>query len=174
MIPAKIAEARQKLEKGLNAAIQLMRGTCFVKEAERIIQTNAMQAANAKLKTKQHPLEHFKDLHFNPGSNQQVGILLYDVMQLPVIERTKTKQPSAASDTIDKLEFHAKTEEAKALLRALIDYNKVSKILSSFIPAFEAGFDKGNGRWYLHGSFNLGGTLSGRLSSSDPRPNWGL
>lgn len=168
MIPAKIAEARQKLEKGLNAAIQLMRGTRFVKEAERIIQTNAMIAANAKLKTKQHPLEHFKDLHFNPGSNQQVGILLYDVMQLPVIERTKTKQPSAASDTIDKLEFHAKTEEAKALLRALIDYNKVSKILSSFIPAFEAGFDKGNGRWYLHGSFNLGGTLSGRLSSSDP------
>lgn len=168
MIPEKIKEARQKLEAGLNAAIQLMRGTRFVKQAEKIIQTNAMVAANAKLKTKQHPLEHFSHIQFNPGSNQQVAILLYDVMQLPVIERTKTKQPSAASDTIDKLEFHAKTEEAKALLRALIDYNKVSKILSSFIPAFEAGFDKGNGRWYLHGCFNLGGTLSGRLSSSDP------
>ena len=168
MIPEKIKEARQKLEAGLNAAIQLMRGTRFVKQAEKIIQTNAMVAANAKLKTKQHPLEHFSHIQFNPGSNQQVAILLYDVMQLPVIERTKTKQPSSASDTIDKLEFHAKTEEAKALLKALIDYNKVFKILSSFIPAFEAGFDKGNGRWYLHGCFNLGGTLSGRLSSSDP------
>lgn len=168
LIPGKVKEARQKLEAGLDAAIQLMRGTRFVKEAERIIQTNAMKAANAKLKTKQHPLEHFSHIQFNPGSNQQVGILLYDVMRLPVIEVTKTKQPSAASETIDKLEFHAKTEEAKALLRALIDYNKVSKILSSFIPAFEAAFDKGNGRAYLHGCFNLGGTLSGRLSSSDP------
>jgi DNA polymerase-1 len=168
LIPDKVQEARVKLQTGLDAAIQLMRGTRFVRETEKIIQRNAMDAANAKLKTKQHPLEHFSHLQFNPGSNQQVAILLYDVMGLPVIERTKTKQPSSASDTIDKLIFHAKTLEAKAVMQALIDYNKVSKILSSFIPAFEAAFDKGNGRAYLHGSYNLGGTLSGRLSSSDP------
>lgn len=168
LIPDKVKQARKELEAGLNAAIQLMRGTRFVKQAETIIQQRAMEAANAKLKTKQHPIEHFAHLQLNPGSGQQVAILLYEVMKLPVIEFTKTKQPSTASDTIDKLIHHAKTQEAKALMQALIDYNKVAKILSSFIPAFEAAFDKGNGRAYLHGSFNLGGTLSGRLSSSDP------
>ena len=30
------------------------------------------------------------------------------------------------------------------------------------------GLDKSDGMKYLHGSFNLGGTVSGRLSSSDP------
>lgn len=168
LIPDKVQEARKELENGMFAAIQLMRGTKFVKAAERVIQQRAMEAANAKLKTKQHPIEHFSHMQLNPGSNQQVAILLYEVMKLPIIERTKTKQPSAAADTIDKLIYHAKTQEAKALLQALIDYNKVAKILSSFIPAFEAAFDKGNGRAYLHGNFNLGGTLSGRLSSSDP------
>lgn len=168
LIPKKVSEVKKQLQAGLDAAIQLMRGTRFVRAAERIIQERAMQAANAKLKTKQHPIEHFSHIQLNPGSNQQVAILLYEVMKLPVIEFTKTKQPSSASDIIDKLIHHAKSQEAKALLQALIDYNKVAKILSAFIPAFEAAFDKGNGRAYLHGSFNLGGTLSGRLSSSDP------
>lgn len=168
LIPDKVAEARKELEVGLNAAIQLMRGTRLVQKAERIIQQRAMEAANAKLKTKQHPIEHFNHIQLNPGSSQQVAVLLYEVMNLPVIERTKTKQPSTGADVIDKLIHHAKTQEGKALMKALIDYNKVAKILSSFIPAFEAAFDKGNGRAYLHGNFNLGGTLSGRLSSSDP------
>ena len=168
LIPEKVKAVRKQLEAGLDAAIQLMRGTKAVQAAERIIQQNAMVAANAKLKTKQHPIEHFAHIQLNPGSNQQVAILLYEVMKLPVIERTKTKQPATGADVIEKLANHAKTEEAKALMKALVDYNKVAKILSSFIPAFEAAFDKGNGRAYLHGSFNLGGTLSGRLSSSDP------
>lgn len=168
LIPAKVQEAKQELLSGLNAAIQLMRGTKPVQKAEWQIQYNAMVAANAKLKTKQHPIEHFSHIQFNPGSGQQVAILLYEVLKLPIIERTKTKQPATGADVIEKLENHAKTEEAKAIMKALVSYNKVSKILSSFIPAFEAAFDKGNGRAYLHGSFNLGGTLSGRLSSSDP------
>lgn len=54
------------------------------------------------------------------------------------------------------------------LLNALIGFNKVSKILTTFIPAFERGILKADGMRYLHGSFNLGGTVSGRLSSSAP------
>jgi DNA polymerase-1 len=40
--------------------------------------------------------------------------------------------------------------------------------LSTFLPAFEAGVWKGDDRAWLHGNFNIGGTVSGRLSSSDP------
>ena len=36
------------------------------------------------------------------------------------------------------------------------------------MPAFENGILKADGMRYLHGVFNLGGTVSGRLSSSDP------
>jgi DNA polymerase I len=55
------------------------------------------------------------------------------------------------------------------LLKDLIELNKVSKILSTFIPTFKnKSIPKADGTYYLHGSFNLGGTLSGRLSSSNP------
>ena len=47
-------------------------------------------------------------------------------------------------------------------------WSQAEKILNTFITAFERAIDKGDGVVYLHGSFNLGGTKSGRLSSSDP------
>lgn len=59
-------------------------------------------------------------------------------------------------------------ERAK-ILKALIGFAEVSIILSTFIESFiNNSVLKGDGIWYLHGNFNLGGTLSGRLSSSKP------
>ena len=55
----------------------------------------------------------------------------------------------------------------KQLLTAFIGLNKASKILSTFIPALEGALPR-DGWYYLHGNFNLGGTLSGRMSSSNP------
>lgn len=165
---SKVAIARKELEDSLNTSVDFLRGTQFVKDAELQIQTNAMNDKNAKLKTRQDPIEAFSHIKLNPASNQQLQLLLYEVMKLPVIELTKTRQPSTSGDTLDKLKYHCRTEESKQVLKSLIDYSKAAKILSSFIPSFEAAFDKGNGRSYLHGNFNLGGTLSGRLSSSDP------
>ena len=55
------------------------------------------------------------------------------------------------------------------LLDALIEYTAVEKILGTFIEAFKTkSILKDDGYYYLHGSMNLGGTVSGRLSSSDP------
>ena len=39
-------------------------------------------------------------------------------------------------------------------------------MLSTFIPAFENAYPAPDGWHYLYGSFHLGGTVSGRLSSS--------
>ena len=58
-------------------------------------------------------------------------------------------------------------EKAK-VLKALIELNKISKILDTFIPIFENKTIKKNNGVYLHGNFNLGGTVSGRLSSNSP------
>ena len=44
----------------------------------------------------------------------------------------------------------------------------MNKIITSFIPALEAAPQAKDGWWYLFGNFNLGGTVSGRLSSSAP------
>ena len=138
-----------------------------VKDAELIIQTQAMNDANAKLKTKQHPLSKFSGMEFNPGSPKQLGVLLYDVLNLPEIDLTPTGNPATGAKTIEKLVNHATSEDTKELLNNLIGLSKVSKILGTFIPAFKAAQEKEDGH-YLHGSFNLNGTLSGRSSSSGP------
>lgn len=58
-------------------------------------------------------------------------------------------------------------QQAK-ILKSLIELNKVSKILSTFIPAFKEKVITKEGKDFLCGSFNLGGTVSGRMSSSEP------
>jgi len=53
------------------------------------------------------------------------------------------------------------------VLKALMAVAEVSIILNTFVKAFlTRTVLKGDGRYYLHGNFNLGGTVSGRLSSS--------
>ena len=54
------------------------------------------------------------------------------------------------------------------LIQNLINLVGVSKISGTFIKAFLKAIKKDDGMHYLHGSFNQGGTVSGRLSSSGP------
>ena len=55
------------------------------------------------------------------------------------------------------------------ILKALLGLQEVNIILNTFIKAFQNNsVKKADGVDYLHGNFNLGGTVSGRLSSSSP------
>jgi DNA polymerase-1 len=114
-------------------------------------------------------LAAFDDTRFNPNSGPQLQRLLYEQMGLPVLDLTDTKQPATGAETIEKLVNHTNEPSYKKLLESLIGYGKVTKVLSTFIPAFERALSKDSSDTvWLHGSFNLGGTVSGRLSSSDP------
>ena len=120
-------------------------------------------------KIKRKPREAFNELTFNPNSGPQLQTLLYEHMDLPVIDTTGSGAPATGADTIEKLYNHTSDQSYKDLLKALIDYGKVNKILTTFIPAFEGAISKDDSDTvWLHGSFNLGGTVSGRLSSSEP------
>lgn len=131
-------------------------------------QTNKMNAHNATLKTKQYTIDHYAQHTFNPGSPQQLQHLLYGMMDLPIIARTKSKQPATGAKIIKRLMDHELAKPHTVVLQAIRDYSSVSKILAAFIPAFEAGVMKEDGMRWLHGLFKIGGTVSGRLSSSDP------
>src|SRR5690606_7236978 len=127
------------------------------------------EAKNAKLKKKRVTMDDApKDLVFNPNSPLQVQSLLYEQLGLPVLAYTDSKQPSVDGDTLSKLLNHATDERTVALLKSLMDYAGVNKITSSFLPAMLDAIPGKDGWHYLCGNFNLGGTLSGRLSSSDP------
>lgn len=168
MCPKKVTETKEKLEKLQEQYLLTIQNDPMVAKLNYLLQVSAMETANAKLKTKQHPLEKFSDTVFNPGSNLQLQRLLYELLDLPILARTPTKAPATGGKIIKQLLDHAKAAPYKELLQALIDYSAVTKILQAFMPAFENGILKADGMRYIHGVFNLGGTVSGRLSSSDP------
>lgn len=166
--PTQVNKVDQKISRIAEDAKAAIAQSPFVTKVETILQTDAMVAANAKLKTKQHPIERFHHLHYNPNSAQQTAKLLYDICGLPVIDRTKKGQPSTGTETLKKLVNHTDDQNILDLLQNLNDYSEAEKIRSSFVPAFQRARVKADGRSYLHGNFNIGGTISGRLSSSNP------
>jgi len=170
MVPEKIQYARDYLETKLASLSAVFDSEPLVEDCERLTAHKKMVAANKKLKIKQHPIEKFLGDKFNPNSDDQCRDLLYEIMGLPVIDLTEGKQPATGKDTIDKLLHHTADAAHLRILNALKEYSEASKILSSFIPAFEAAIPHYPGDPYvwLHGNLNLGGTVSGRLSSSDP------
>lgn len=140
----------------------------IIKELNYYIQETAMHKKQATLKKKVVTIEDFEGLAFNPASPKQMQALLYEFMALPILDYTDTKQPATGDDTLKKLLNHTDNESYKELIKALRELSKVTKILGTFIPAFEQAHLKPDGWYYLHGSFILGGTVSGRLSSREP------
>jgi DNA polymerase-1 len=172
----KIAEVHLALYDEQQAHLTAIKNSSVIKMLQLLLQETAWnkdyedRKAKAKNPGKILPKNKtaFEAMEFNPNSGPQLQRLLYELMGLPVLDLTDTKQPATGAETIEKLINHTEEPAYKELLNALIGYGKVTKILSTFIPAFERGILKEDGMRYLHGSFNLGGTVSGRLSSSDP------
>lgn len=160
------------LEKELIAdqdrALSVLANSNLVSIAEKRVQLNELIKINAKLKEKRHGVDKVARYKFNPNSPHHLAVLLHEVMMLPVLERTPSKQPATGGDILEKLLNHTDDPEKLEVLQALFDLAKVSKIISAFVPAFKNAMPKADGLSYLHGNFNLGGTVSGRLSSSGP------
>ena len=124
---------------------------------------------NLLLKVKVRPLSDFSNIVFNPNSGKQLIKLLYKELDLPVLDLTNTGLPATKSSTLEKLKYQTSDPNILELLDSLIEFNKVEKILTTFITAFFTNsVMMPDGSFRLFGNFNLGGTKSGRLSSSKP------
>lgn len=173
-------EEIQKIKKQLtdeqNKHLQVIQNSSVIKMFNLILQKSEWekdyQSRKAKAKNPEKILpkniEAFANKTFNPNSGPQLQYLLYEQMGLPVLDLTDTKQPATGGDTLKKLLNHTKEPAYLEIIEALLGFSGVDKILTAFIPAFERGVKKADGMRYLHGGFNLGGTVSGRLSSSKP------
>lgn len=174
-----VAKARVQLQADQDDAVARMVALPLVQEFEAYRLKMFTQKKNAEWKTKRMTEDEIfqasfksetwkKEISFNPNSGNQLQVLLFELLKLPVLDLTDTKQPSTGKDTLKKLKNHTTNEDVLAFLDALIDYTDVTIILSIFIPAFEGAIQGPDGWYYLFGNFNLGGTKSGRLSSNDP------
>jgi len=172
----RVAEVKVIMQQDFDSAIQRISGCVLVQEYAYQRKLAWITERNLKLKKKRvsmvdadaELLKPKNTVAWNPNSYPQLQELLYEVIGLPVIEYTDNKQPAVDGDTIEKLKHHTTDPRVLTLLEAFIDYTAVNKILTGFIPAMENAALGPDGWHYLFGNFNLGGTVSGRLSSSQP------
>jgi len=157
-----VAEAYTQLKQEETQIYNDVQNMDIIIRANKTLQIDAMNAANAKLKTKVKPIEDFAKVIFNPGSGKQIATVLFEELKLPVLDTTPGGSPATDAKTLKKLKNHTENKEAIQLLDYILKLAEVTKITGTFLKAFKAGGD------FLHGNLKLGGTQSGRLSSNSP------
>ena len=133
-----------------------------VKNFTKVLQETACTTANSKLKKLVKTIEQFYDVKFNPSSHQQLALLLFGHLQLPILDKTKSGAPATSADVLKDLANHTQDVEILDLLKFITELADVTKINGTFIKAFLKEKD------FLHGNLKLGGTQSGRLASNSP------
>lgn len=101
-----------------------------------------------------------KYVEFNWGSPKQLGELLYDHLKLPVIEKTKAGGRSCSESVLKRLNHPMVTD--------LLKFREAKQQLSFFIDGWKPYLHKRPDGNYLHPSFKLHGTVTGRLSCENP------
>jgi DNA polymerase-1 len=164
-----VITASAELNKIKDTHLDAITNSTVAQKFLKLIRQEEFIKQNLLWKKKTAPLEYFDYVEFNPNSDPQVRHLLYDWLKFEPIDFTKGKRPATGAKTLEKLIHTAKCPEDVELLEALIGLGEVSIILNTFIAAMlDKSVMKDDGHYYLHGSFNIGGTVSGRLSSSNP------
>lgn len=163
----RVREVKEIISNDARTSLQGILSSSAVQKTVNVLKAEWVLKRNAVLK-KKRVTEADADIEFNPDSPDQLQMLLYDILQFPVIDLTDTKQPATGKKTLKALKNYTQDPEVIQLLDHLLLYKDASKILEAFIPAFEAApYCEELGCHMLMGNFRLGGTKSGRLSSND-------
>lgn len=132
------------------------------------LQVDWVTKKNSELVKKRVTLQDAQHITFNSSSGDQRSKLLYEYLKLPILDRTESGSPSTDKKAIASLKNHTEDKEIKILLDNILELSKIEKLLSTYIPVFEEAVKAEDGWHYVFGNYNLGGTVSCRLSSSDP------
>lgn len=95
---------------------------------------------------------------FNINSPKQLGKILFEKLDLPVIKRTKTGY-STNAEVLEEL------SDKHPIIDKITYFRQLTKLYSTYIEGLKAVIDK-DGR--IHSSFNQTVTTTGRLSSTEP------
>ena len=95
---------------------------------------------------------------FNINSPKQLGVILFEKLQLPYGKKTKTGY-STAADVLEKLAPEA------PIVSHILEYRQLAKLKSTYADGL-AGYIAADGR--IHSKFHQTITATGRISSTEP------
>jgi DNA polymerase-1 len=125
-----------------------------------------MERMSEDLAARLHELEaQIYDLvgyKLNVNSTQQLSDALFKTLGLPSqgVRRTKTGHYSTAAGVLERL------RDKHEVVDLILEHRELSKLKSTYVDALPEMVNPDTGR--MHTSYNQTGTVTGRISSSDP------
>lgn len=112
-----------------------------------------------KIESLTKSIYEFAGGEFNINSPKQLGEILFEKLELPVIKKTKTGY-STDAEVLEKL------EEMHPIAEKILEYRQIVKLKSTYVDGLISVIDKKTGK--VHSSFNQTITTTGRISSTEP------
>lgn len=101
----------------------------------------------------------YSNEEFNINSPKQLGEVLFNELELPVIKKTKTGY-STNAEVLEKL------KDSHPIIDSIIEYRQMVKLKSTYVDGLINLIDKETKK--VHSSFNQTITTTGRISSTEP------
>ncbi|MDK0696323.1 DNA polymerase I [Clostridium perfringens] len=111
-----------------------------------------------ELEETQKEIFELADEEFNINSPKQLGKILFEKLDLPVIKKTKTGY-STNAEVLEKL------KDKHPIIEKITYFRQLSKIYSTYVEGLKAVIDTDGS---IHSTFNQTVTTTGRLSSTEP------
>lgn len=96
---------------------------------------------------------------FNVNSPKQLGVILFEKLELPVIKKTKTGY-STNADVLEKL------KDKHPIIEKITEYRQITKLNSTYVEGLLGIINPISHR--IHSTFNQTITTTGRISSTEP------
>ena len=97
----------------------------------------------------------------NLNSGQQLSNILYNVLALPITGITESGKPSTSSDVLINI------RKLHPIVDLILQYRNYKKAIEFFESWEQEAMLHSDGKYYLHSTFHLDGTVTGRTSSSE-------
>lgn len=104
-------------------------------------------------------IHQFAGEKFNINSPKQLGQILFEKLELPIIKKTKT----GYSTNVEVLE---RLKDKHPIIEKIMDIRQLTKLKSTYVDGLMTIIDKDTHN--IHSSFNQTITSTGRISSSEP------
>jgi DNA polymerase-1 len=147
----------QDLEMPLSIILADMEATGVTVDVNRL--NDMGQQLTERLKTLEENIHRLAGEAFNINSPKQLGVILFDKLQLPAVKKTKTGY-STSADVLEKL------ADRHEIVQEILHYRQLGKLQSTYIEGLLKVVHRGTNK--VHTRYVQTLTQTGRLSSTDP------
>jgi DNA polymerase-1 len=159
-------EAREQLDLFQDLEMKLLPVLTEMELTGIEVDVDWMEALSSELDDRLTRLEkeihNYAGMDFNVNSTQQLSDVLFETLGLSTrgTRKTKTGHYSTRASVLEGLRGD------HPIIEAILDYRELSKLKSTYVDSLPDLINEQTGR--IHTSYNPTGTVTGRISSSNP------